>query len=63
MENGCPAEKAHRTVYIVADLIGSVCSDAILCGKPFTVDEIRDDVKNAALSIVAGAVGEKEMKQ
>ena len=63
MENGCPAENAHRTVYIVADLIGSVCSDAILCGKPFTVDEIRDDVKNAALSIVAGAVGEKEMKQ
>lgn len=61
-ENGCPAEKAHRTVYIVADLIGSVCSDAILGGKPFTIDEIRDDVKNAALCIVAGAVGEKELK-
>ncbi len=61
-ENGCPAEKAHRTVYIITDLIGSVCSDAVLDGRPFTIDEIRDDVKNAALSIVRSVADRKELK-
>ncbi len=61
-ENGCSAEKAHRTVYIVADLIGSVCSDAVLDGKPFAIDEIREDVKNAALSVVMSATDKKELK-
>lgn len=56
VSSGCPSDKANRTVYMVADLIGSVCSDAILSGKPFTIEEIREDVKGAALSIVRGVL-------
>ena len=63
VQSGCPEERVHRTVYIIADLIGSVCSDAILGGKPFTIDEIRGDVKTAALSIVSGALGGNREKE
>ena len=55
-ENGCSAERAHKTVFIIADMVGSVCSDAVLSKKPFSIDEIREEVKNAALSIVKGVI-------
>lgn len=63
VENGCSTEKAQKTVYIVADMVGSVCSDAILCEKPFAIEEIRDDVRRAAIAVVDGVIGEKGMKQ
>lgn len=55
-ENGCPADKANRTAYIIAELIASVCSDALLTEKPFSIDEIRQDVKTAALNIIKGVL-------
>lgn len=52
IEFGYDRENAEKTMYIVIDLVGSVCSDAILYSKPFSIDEIRDNVKTAALSII-----------
>ena len=52
IEFGYDRENAQKTMYIVIDLVGSVCSDAILHDKPFSIDEIRDNVKTAALNII-----------
>jgi hypothetical protein len=52
IECGYDRENAQKTMYIVIDLVGSVCSDAILHDKPFSIDEIRDNVKAAALNII-----------
>ena len=51
-EYGYEPEKAHIIFYILMDMIGSVCCDAILLGKPYTIDEIREPVITSALNIL-----------
>lgn len=51
-ETGYSEEGAVKTIYIVVDMIGSVCSDAIMISKPFPIGEIRENVVNAALAII-----------
>lgn len=51
-EYGFEESRAHKTVFIVSDMIGSICSDAIMVGKPFGINEIRDSVIDAALLIL-----------
>lgn len=63
-DNGFSEPTANKTIYLLADMIGSVSSDAILTGRPFTMKELRPVIENAALSIVRGALEkEKEEKQ
>ena len=45
-------KKAERTVYIVADMICSLCADAIMVGRPFMIDDIREDIVNSALAVI-----------
>lgn len=52
IEFGYSKEKAEKIMYIVIDLVGSSCCDAVLYSKPFSVDEIRETVKSAALNVI-----------
>lgn len=36
-----PERKARQVLYILVSMVGSICSDAILYGRPYTLDEIR----------------------
>ncbi len=49
---GFSSEKTHRIIYIIADMIGSVCSDAILYAKPFALEDIRPIVTESAMCII-----------
>ena len=51
-EKGFSPATVHKMIYIIFDMVGSVCSDALLHSKPFSLDEIREDVTGAALSIL-----------
>lgn len=50
--NGFTVDDAHKTVYIVVDMVGSVCSDAILYERPFALNEIRARVTDAAVAVI-----------
>lgn len=52
LEFGYTQDKIDRTVYIIIDMIGSVCYDAITYGKPFGMEEIRPVLTGAALRIL-----------
>lgn len=51
-ELGYTPETAHITTLIVVDMTGSVCSDAIMYEKPYTIEKIRDIVVSSAISII-----------
>lgn len=36
-----PERTARQVLYILVSMVGSICSDAILYGRPYTLDEIR----------------------
>ena len=36
-----PEREARQVLYILVSMVGSICSDAILYGRPYTLDEIR----------------------
>lgn len=52
IEFGYSKENAQKVMYIVVDLVGSVCSDAVLYSKPFSIEEIRGSVRTAALNVI-----------
>ena len=52
VELGYTPENAHITAFIVIDMTGSVCSDAILHKKPFPIEKIRNTVIESAISII-----------
>ncbi len=52
IEMGYTAESAHITTYIVIDMTGSVCSDAILHSKPCPIEQIRNTVVESALALI-----------
>ena len=39
--NGVSFDETVRQIYIIVDLVGSVCCDAILYSSPFKIDEIK----------------------
>ena len=49
---GYERKTAHTTAFIVIDMTGSVCSDAIMQNKPFPIEDIRDLVIDSAISII-----------
>ena len=51
-ELGYTPETAHITTLIVVDMTGSVCSDAIMYEKPYTIEKIRDIVVSSAISVI-----------
>lgn len=51
-ELGYTPENAHITAFIVIDMTGSVCSDAILHYKPYPIEKIRNFVIESAVSII-----------
>ena len=52
VELGYTPENAHITAFIVIDMTGSVCSDAILHYKPYPIEKIRNLVVESAVSII-----------
>lgn len=53
---GYSQDKIDRIVYIIIDMISSVCYDAIAFGKPFGIEEMRPVLTGAALSILRDGV-------
>lgn len=51
-ESGYTKTNAAKTIYIVTDMIGSVCSDAIMLRQPFAIEEIRENVISAAIAVL-----------
>lgn len=51
-EYGYDSLKAKKIMYILMDMIGSVCCDAIMLGKPYTIEEIREPIITSALNIL-----------
>lgn len=49
---GYSEQTAHITVYLIVDMMGSVCSDSILLGKPFPIEQIRNTVIESALALI-----------
>ena len=49
---GYTPELAHKTIFIVIDMTGSVCADAISQSKPYPIEEIRDAVIESAVCII-----------
>lgn len=49
---GYNEKSANITLFLLVDMIGSACSDAILHKKPYPIDDIRDYILAAAISIL-----------
>jgi len=54
---GFNKDDINRRIYIAVDMVGSVCSDAILFGKPYGIEDIRRPLTDAALSILTSGAG------
>ena len=52
VKEGYTEKEAKMTLYLITDLIGSVCCDAILGTGPFTLDEIKPVMKKAVTDIL-----------
>lgn len=57
---GFSAEETPKTLFIVINMIDSVCSDAIMYGRPFPLEEIRDTVIDAAMAIFRNKMRKRE---
>ena len=59
IECGFTEQNAHKTVYIVANTVGVVCSDAILTSRPWGIEELRAPVIEAAIGILEKGIEAK----
>lgn len=41
VKNGCSKDDTVKEIYIIVDMVGSVCCDAIIYEKPFKLSEIK----------------------
>lgn len=41
IEKGYSRENAEKTIYLLTDFTGSVCCDAVVYGKPYSIEDIR----------------------
>lgn len=53
VKSGSTREETVKKIYLIIDLIGSVCSDAIIYEKPFKLDEIKPVLFSAVEKILA----------
>lgn len=51
-QNGIPRVRATQMLYLITDLTGSVCFDAIVKQKPFSLPEIRPALNAAIAAII-----------
>ena len=51
-ELGFDKDRALKCAYLITDLIGSVCCDAVLQGKPYTLEEIRPLLHSSVVGIL-----------
>ncbi|MCH5198958.1 MAG: TetR/AcrR family transcriptional regulator [Oscillospiraceae bacterium] len=49
---GLSEDDINKKIYLAVDMVGSVCSDAILFGKPYGINEIRRPLTDAAIAIL-----------
>lgn len=49
---GFDKDSINEKIYIAVNMVGSVCSDAILFGKPYSIDIIRQPLTDAAIAIL-----------
>lgn len=47
MQRGKSREQAEQTLYLIIEMTGSVCSDAILYQKPYKLSEIKPALYDA----------------
>ena len=59
IKKGYTKEEARKTLYIITDLTGSVCCDAIVLQKPYGIEEIRETLCQAVIKIISKG-GEKQ---
>lgn len=52
INDGYSKEEAMKLIYIITDMIGSICCDAILVGSPFKIEEIRPLLNKSILKLV-----------
>lgn len=53
VKGGSTREETVQKIYLIIDLIGSVCSDAIIYEKPFKLDEIKPVLFSTVEKILA----------
>lgn len=41
VEKGYSKENAEKTIYLLTDFTGSICCDAVVFGKPYSIEDIR----------------------
>lgn len=51
----CPPEEARRRLYVLADMVGCVCCDAILSERPFGIDELIPTIHSILRKLMEGA--------
>ncbi len=56
MKKGFTREQAEMKIYLVTDLIGSVCCDAVLGAGPYSLNQIRPEMKRAVSGILGGEI-------
>ena len=49
---GYTRDNAHKMIYIVIEMLSSVCADAILYDKPFTLPSLRRMITESAVSLI-----------
>ena len=49
---GYTRDNAHKMIYIVIEMLSSVCADAILYDKPFTLSSLRRMITESAVSLI-----------
>ena len=60
VKSGFTAEEVEKKIYVTVTMIGSVCSDAILFGRPYDIDEVRGTLTETALGIFRPAAPGEE---
>lgn len=60
---GYSEDNAMKTVFIIIDMTGSVCADAIMQNKPCPIEEIRSLVVESALCILKNNAGFSETEE
>ena len=53
---GYTEEKAHKIIYIVVEMLNSVCADAILYGEPFSLEALREPLSASAVLLIENGV-------
>ena len=55
VRGGFDADDVRQRIYMAVSMIGSVCSDAILFGRPYDIGMIREPLADAALRVLGVA--------